>query len=704
MAVTTRSGKKASAEDGAAPGTAAQASSQSVLKKSKKSKSPPEPADAANVVVEAVQSANGTTTSIAQGTTGEPAPETSTNKPQSIGKVGGKRPLEGESGEESKPKKGKTTQEPPARNHCKELDATLQHLRTTPLLGNAIVKTDDTTDISAVLRAITSVTEAINRLPAGPVFSLMNTGAVEPELRQYGAITQVVHPQLEAIFPLMFVSGNRAHLAVAVLRNADGSTSQATACLYDSRPKSRLAVEAHQSTPEHAFVRQAGREIMDGGWKTTNTTNIDLSIFVSPAPADQTNSRSCGIHAILNGWAVAMGLDPSRGCVVNPKFYEDAVLLINAAVYGAATACDIEDFFRCKKFVLDTPVPEGRVFENTVPMWDADTVNDLVARIATAQLEQEEMQKTLTAGTEQEQPPVSKSGSSGQPETGSTGVSLGDLTEEEQMIAAIALSLEEQGAKSTAGPVSEETVHALLESTGDDVNQQNPDENGPSADSAAQGSSESAAVDAGTTDTLVNEELAQPSAVDDSIRAGSAETTISFAELFREDSTTQTAASTHGVAATITAEPATESVSAPSIDTAVTAIASSADQPLTSPELEVLIRDFSPFPSPPSASTDLDLREEPTQPQPPVPEINVTSAEAVTTAQPIANPELVSPRDTGTSAARWAPFLTPPRSSEGSDEGRSGADWGDLIRLEMRRRNDRGSDDWAQGGSGRVGA
>ncbi|KAK6400266.1 hypothetical protein LTR95_019325, partial [Oleoguttula sp. CCFEE 5521] len=200
-----------------------------------------------------------------KGTTGEPAAETSTNKSQSSGKLGGKRPLEGEFGEGSKPKKGKTTQEPPTRNHCKELGVVLQRLRTTPLLGNAIVKTDDTTDNSAVLRAITSVTEAINRLPAGPIFSLMNTGAVEPVMRQYGAITQVVHPQLEAIFPLLFVSGIHAHLAIVVLRASDRPMEGATAYLYDSRAKSRSAVEMNQSTPEHVFVRQAVREIMGGG-------------------------------------------------------------------------------------------------------------------------------------------------------------------------------------------------------------------------------------------------------------------------------------------------------------------------------------------------------------------------------------------------------------------------------------------------------
>ncbi|KAK6400267.1 hypothetical protein LTR95_019326, partial [Oleoguttula sp. CCFEE 5521] len=88
-----------------------------------------------------------------------------------------------------------------------------------------------------------------------------------------------------------------------------------------------------------------------------------------------------------------MGLEPNSGCVVNPRFYEDAVLLINAAVHGAARAREIEDFFRCKKFVLDMPVPEERVFENTVPMWNADTVNDLVARVAIAQREKDEAQK-----------------------------------------------------------------------------------------------------------------------------------------------------------------------------------------------------------------------------------------------------------------------------------------------------------------------
>ncbi|OQO08817.1 hypothetical protein B0A48_05707 [Cryoendolithus antarcticus] len=668
MAVTTRSGKKASAENGAAPGTAAQASSKSVSKKSKKSKSPPEPAELVKSDAEALQFDSGTKNPSAEVITGEPAAGISAIKPQSSGKASGKRPLDGEFEDGSTPKKGKTTKEPAIRNHCKELDIFLQHLRATPLRGNAIVSTDGTTELSAVLCAITSVTEAINRLPAGPVFSLMNTGAVDSKMRGYGAIAQVVHPQLQAIFPLMFVSGIHAHLAVAVLRATDETTDRATAYLYDSRAKSRQAVEAHQSTPEHVFVHQAAREIMIGGWNADNTITTNLSVSVSTAPADQTNPKSCGVHAIFNGWAIAMGLEPSRGCIVNLKFYEDAVLLINAAVYGAATARDIEDFLRCKKFVLDTPVPERRVFENTVPMWNADTVNDLVARIATAQLEEDEIREALAASMQEEQPTASEGSFGEQPEAGRTRVSRGELSEEEQLDAAIAPSLEEQEVKSTVALLSNDTAESPAKSIKEELMQQSADGTGACAENSAQVSINSAAVDANGTGTPPIEGSALPNASADRVREESVETTPSLAELLGEN--TPPDASTSDATAAITStspDAATSDVtatnSAPLIETAGTASATSVDQPLNPPELKVLIRDFSPFPSPPSASTDPDLRAEPTLPQPPVPEINVINTEEVTTAQPIANPELVSPRDVGASAARWATFLTPPRSS-----------------------------------------
>ncbi|KAK6434603.1 hypothetical protein LTR95_009207, partial [Oleoguttula sp. CCFEE 5521] len=586
--------------------------------------------------------------------------------------------------EEAPSKKTKVAKPPAQRNHCNELEVAVTALNVvlSEIPRDSLVAVyDQPTYATGVHRAIASVTEAINQLPGGPRFCSMDWTAVDFQMQQ-SVDGRVLNPNLPAIFPAEYYStlpDGRVlgHIALGVLRPADLTSNHPHAYFYDSWRESRARFQPILGIPES-----------DGLHNTSSVVH---------ETAYQNNGKACGIHVVLNGWAIALGLT----LVPNPRttdpFYQQAAKIINGAVYGQIGAEVIEDFFRCKGFVTDAAVPEELKFQSTIAFQDDTAHNDFMDRVTTAQ---QSVVNATVATQHSLSPAAPANGASEQPNAGNPGgqpitSTETEATEQAEIDAAILRSLQDvnvptsqpdlevtattnTGAETGASPSSGSTG-ALAETIGGAVGQQDGEVDELSGNAVG----DNGASQINDVDAPLPEAPVQSTAVDQGVREASAETAASLAELSGKDSIAQPDASTQDAAATATAapvetatEPATESTSAPTVDTAASAPTSSADQPMTSPELEVLIRDFSPFPSPPSASTDPDLQEEPQVPQTTVPEINVINTEEATAAQPMASPELVSPRDVGASAARWAPFLTPPRSSEGSDGGWSGADWG----------------------------
>ncbi|OQO08818.1 hypothetical protein B0A48_05708 [Cryoendolithus antarcticus] len=101
----------------------------------------------------------------------------------------------------------------------------------------------------------------------------------------------------------------------------------------------------------------------------------------APVVCDQVGGWACGLHAVLSGWCLALGLTFRPTATLDEQFYRDAITMINSAVYGLVEAQLISDFLKCTGYVTPDGSPASRKFNNTVELENTTALNNLVAQI-----------------------------------------------------------------------------------------------------------------------------------------------------------------------------------------------------------------------------------------------------------------------------------------------------------------------------------
>lgn len=103
--------------------------------------------------------------------------------------------------------------------------------------------------------------------------------------------------------------------------------------------------------------------------------------------AQQMDTTSCGMHAILNAWTIALGLQLSQQNTMTygrymTDFRPNAARLINYALEGRVDSGTIEAFLRCYGYINGgAPVPAERTFNRTVALPRTIDLGDRVARV-----------------------------------------------------------------------------------------------------------------------------------------------------------------------------------------------------------------------------------------------------------------------------------------------------------------------------------
>jgi len=227
-----------------------------------------------------------------------------------------------------------------------------------------------------LFRAIAAVSEAIS-MNGQVAFSLLDhlhTGSGPDEAQR------IARPGNDAFYPFAVGGTSTAaaesrggHLALLVFRREGRNLA---ADHYDS---------GERRMPIHATYVRARDRLLDNGWQDLD--NVDRPAFPLPLaqqPARrQVNGWACGVHVILNAWALALGLQiRSTGCHLGNGFYQQAVEIINLAMLGRMNSDTIRNFLACWEFITaDSQVGEGRAFAITTAFGSLQELSEHIARV-----------------------------------------------------------------------------------------------------------------------------------------------------------------------------------------------------------------------------------------------------------------------------------------------------------------------------------
>jgi hypothetical protein len=105
-------------------------------------------------------------------------------------------------------------------------------------------------------------------------------------------------------------------------------------------------------------------------------TNKDIPNAMWIQCAQQPNHAECGYHAILNAWALALGLEvnPNFASNWNAQFFTDLQDVVHLARLGLADWRLITAFLRCNRFVHEGVVPPSRRFTQTLELLNEDAL------------------------------------------------------------------------------------------------------------------------------------------------------------------------------------------------------------------------------------------------------------------------------------------------------------------------------------------
>ncbi|PVI03578.1 hypothetical protein DM02DRAFT_696871 [Periconia macrospinosa] len=165
--------------------------------------------------------------------------------------------------------------------------------------------------------------------------------------------------------PLFYAWTDKWHHVLHIIQYKDGKP---TVSILDS-----------MRTWDHDYRKRMHRgaiKIMKEAWLVDQNSTLPQSSHYI-ACAEQNGLWSCGFHTILNGWALALGLnlnpkfkrpksDWEKGSDKPAKFLDDLYHVVRLAQIGQADWSLITAFLRCYEYVQPGgEVPESRQFEQT---------------------------------------------------------------------------------------------------------------------------------------------------------------------------------------------------------------------------------------------------------------------------------------------------------------------------------------------------
>ena len=122
--------------------------------------------------------------------------------------------------------------------------------------------------------------------------------------------------------------------------------------LYDSAPNLLLQASADF---RHQIINNIGHSIQNLQWfnwpDPINPPHGFLEPSIHVQVPVQENKYSCGINTIINGWAVALGLQIRPGTRLDELFDVQARQLVNLALQGFLDTRTIFSFLKCHRYI-----------------------------------------------------------------------------------------------------------------------------------------------------------------------------------------------------------------------------------------------------------------------------------------------------------------------------------------------------------------
>lgn len=127
------------------------------------------------------------------------------------------------------------------------------------------------------------------------------------------------------------------HLLLGVAEKDSGQSKKVNIKIFDSRP----------ITLERDLIRKRATELACAWLGPAVKTEFDFRTV----PQQQENSNACGLHVILNAWAIMLGIGlitqrvrPREGCEQHPGFLENGLAIVNLALAGFMDSRTIQAF------------------------------------------------------------------------------------------------------------------------------------------------------------------------------------------------------------------------------------------------------------------------------------------------------------------------------------------------------------------------
>ncbi|KAH6882138.1 hypothetical protein BKA58DRAFT_350775 [Alternaria rosae] len=259
--------------------------------------------------------------------------------------------------------------------------AAVESLRTRATTTFGLWLTDE--EVSLAIAAVTLGITNAQGLEGG--FGCLNQTAVQ--YCQYPNPT-LMQPTIRPGRPLVVPVNLDGHIILVVIQ-FDGSKEEPTPTIsildskshnYSFEQRARVFDTARNmliasrwgrfpNMPDADDFRQYTREALHAEW-----------IPVAPQPTDD----ECGYYAILNAWALALGLQPNINFFPSwtAQFFQDLVDVIHIARVGRADWRLIYAFLGCKDFIGNAAaVPEDHYFEQTENLLSEDALQSVLDRL-----------------------------------------------------------------------------------------------------------------------------------------------------------------------------------------------------------------------------------------------------------------------------------------------------------------------------------
>lgn len=253
-----------------------------------------------------------------------------------------------------------------------------------------------------MLPAIYSVTEAIRianreQYPDGPKFTFMSPGS--QGLAHKREAKEQIPPvcRQRATFFMPWIVSDLTEVAKSGLATreeyvAARTTGHINLFVFDMNPESggarvRLYDSSAPSSARSRVTRTILPEAIDLANRVQWWPDNELEIGNVELPPEfgrcicgqQANHWACGLHTVLNAWALALGLLPSKNGAFGQNFYKEAVRLINMAVSGHMDSRTIHAFFLHYDFVTRVDgedIPADRRFANTFRVQNVESLEE----------------------------------------------------------------------------------------------------------------------------------------------------------------------------------------------------------------------------------------------------------------------------------------------------------------------------------------